>query len=187
MDGLIDQARSRLWKIVNELATARKNGQVAAAAGGLYEYGQDSIPAAQRLPAPHRAPEQRPGPHLRGAVQAAEPTAARNTAARSSASAVRELEWSRRNRRPEADLHRRQRAVHARDDRLSQLLPGSHRAAASSSTPFFAATTRKACGAAWKAGADLADGQYLAIDADQTPPPISRPAGRRDRPPRPAR
>ena len=27
----------------------------------------------------------------------------------------------------------------------------------------------------WKAGADLADGQYLAIDADQTPPPIAAP------------
>jgi len=27
----------------------------------------------------------------------------------------------------------------------------------------------------WKAGADLADGQYLAVDADQTPPPIAAP------------
>jgi hypothetical protein len=27
----------------------------------------------------------------------------------------------------------------------------------------------------WKAGADLADGQYLAINADQTPPPITAP------------
>ncbi len=27
----------------------------------------------------------------------------------------------------------------------------------------------------WKAGADLADGQYLAIDADHTPPPIAAP------------
>jgi len=27
MDGLLDQAKSRLWKIVNELATARKNGR----------------------------------------------------------------------------------------------------------------------------------------------------------------
>ncbi|MCK7528196.1 MAG: hypothetical protein MZV64_66800 [Ignavibacteriales bacterium] len=27
MDGLIDQAKSQLWKIVNELATSKKDGQ----------------------------------------------------------------------------------------------------------------------------------------------------------------
>ena len=47
MDGLIDQAKSRLWKIVNELATARKNGLAPRLQVALYEYGQDGIPAAQ--------------------------------------------------------------------------------------------------------------------------------------------
>jgi hypothetical protein len=46
MDGLIDQARSRLWKIVNELATAKKNGRSPRLQVALYEYGQDTIPAA---------------------------------------------------------------------------------------------------------------------------------------------
>ncbi len=46
MDGLIDQAKSQLWKIVNELAGARcddssrPNVKIA-----LYEYGNDGLPA----------------------------------------------------------------------------------------------------------------------------------------------
>ncbi len=45
MDGLIDQAKSQLWKIVNELASARcadgKKPQIKIA---LYEYGNDRLP-----------------------------------------------------------------------------------------------------------------------------------------------
>ncbi len=70
MDGLIDQAKSRLWKIVNELAAARKHGRAPRLQVALYEYGQNSIPAAAGYPAPHRAPERRPRPHLRRTVQA---------------------------------------------------------------------------------------------------------------------
>ncbi|MBU1078567.1 MAG: VWA domain-containing protein [Spirochaetes bacterium] len=45
MDGLIDQAKSHLWKIVNELASAKKDGQVPKLEVSLYEYGKDSIAA----------------------------------------------------------------------------------------------------------------------------------------------
>jgi hypothetical protein len=44
MDGLIDQAKSQLWKIVNELATTKKDGQVVNLFVALYEYGKDDIP-----------------------------------------------------------------------------------------------------------------------------------------------
>lgn len=44
MDGLIDQAKSQLWKIVNELATTNKNGQSVDLYVALYEYGKDAIP-----------------------------------------------------------------------------------------------------------------------------------------------
>ena len=44
MDGLIDQAKSQLWKIVNELATTRKNNQPVDLHVALYEYGKDAIP-----------------------------------------------------------------------------------------------------------------------------------------------
>jgi len=44
MNGLINQARTQLWKIVNELATAKQNGQSPELEVALYEYGKSSIP-----------------------------------------------------------------------------------------------------------------------------------------------
>lgn len=44
MSGLIDQAKSQLWKIVNELATAKQNGQTPHLEIALYEYGKSSLP-----------------------------------------------------------------------------------------------------------------------------------------------
>ena len=43
MDGLINQARTQLWKIVNELATAKRNGQAPDLQVALYEYGKSSL------------------------------------------------------------------------------------------------------------------------------------------------
>jgi hypothetical protein len=43
MDGLIDQAKSQLWKIVNELATSNKDGKPVELFVALYEYGKDEI------------------------------------------------------------------------------------------------------------------------------------------------
>ncbi len=47
MQGLINQARSQLWKIVNELATAKQNGEVPVMKVALYEYGKSSLPASE--------------------------------------------------------------------------------------------------------------------------------------------
>ena len=47
MDGLIDQAKSQLWKIVNELAVTKKNGKTVDLYVALYEYGKDAIPAQE--------------------------------------------------------------------------------------------------------------------------------------------
>lgn len=44
MDGLINQARTQLWKIVNELATAQRDGQVPEMQVALYEYGKPTLP-----------------------------------------------------------------------------------------------------------------------------------------------
>lgn len=41
MDGLIEQAKSQLWKMVNELANATKEGEVPQIELSLYEYGND--------------------------------------------------------------------------------------------------------------------------------------------------
>ncbi|WP_370896013.1 VWA domain-containing protein [Chryseobacterium gossypii] len=43
MDGLIDQAKSRLWNIVNTLTTLKYNGKSPQIEISLYEYGNDGI------------------------------------------------------------------------------------------------------------------------------------------------
>lgn len=45
MDGLIEQAKSRLWNIVNTLTTLKYNGQTPNIEIALYEYGNDGLSA----------------------------------------------------------------------------------------------------------------------------------------------
>ena len=47
MDGLIDQAKSQLWKMVNELATTQKDGEIPDIELALYEYGNSNLSATQ--------------------------------------------------------------------------------------------------------------------------------------------
>ncbi len=46
MDGLINQTREQLWRIVNTFATAKKDGKRPTLELALYHYGNDSIPAS---------------------------------------------------------------------------------------------------------------------------------------------
>lgn len=43
MDGLIEQTKSQLWKMVNELASATKNGDAPIIEIALYQYGNDNL------------------------------------------------------------------------------------------------------------------------------------------------
>lgn len=43
MDGLINQTREQLWKIVNSFATAKRDGRQAQLQLALYHYGNDSL------------------------------------------------------------------------------------------------------------------------------------------------
>lgn len=47
MDGLIDQAKSQLWTIVEELAKAKGEGQKPQVQIALYEYGNDRLSASE--------------------------------------------------------------------------------------------------------------------------------------------
>lgn len=46
MEGLIEQTKSQLWKIVNEFAKAKQDGQTPEVQVALYEYGKSSLAAA---------------------------------------------------------------------------------------------------------------------------------------------
>jgi hypothetical protein len=55
MDGLIDQAKTQLWKIVNEMARSKRDGESINLYVALYEYGNDGLSADEgfvRLVAP---------------------------------------------------------------------------------------------------------------------------------------
>ncbi len=45
MDGLIDQARTQIWKIVNTLAKGNREGKKPRLEVALYEYGNSNLPA----------------------------------------------------------------------------------------------------------------------------------------------
>jgi hypothetical protein len=48
MDGLIDQAKAQLWRLVNELAGAKcDDGQRPSIQIALYEYGNDNLPSSE--------------------------------------------------------------------------------------------------------------------------------------------
>src|SRR3954464_7358699 len=44
MDGLIGQAKSQLWSVVNEFIRARRDGRPVVIEVALYEYGNDNLP-----------------------------------------------------------------------------------------------------------------------------------------------
>lgn len=44
MNGLINQAKDQIWKIVNEVAKANKNNKDVTIQVGLFEYGKASLP-----------------------------------------------------------------------------------------------------------------------------------------------
>ena len=47
MDGLIEQAKGQLWKIVNEFIKAKQKGRTPEVQVALFEYGKSSLPAAE--------------------------------------------------------------------------------------------------------------------------------------------
>ncbi|MBW1872813.1 MAG: VWA domain-containing protein [Deltaproteobacteria bacterium] len=47
MNGLIDQAKTQLWKVVNEFITSKKSGLRPTIEVALYEYGKSSIPKGE--------------------------------------------------------------------------------------------------------------------------------------------
>jgi len=47
MSGLIDQARSQLWKVVNEFITAEQGGETPIVQVALYEYGNSGLDSKQ--------------------------------------------------------------------------------------------------------------------------------------------
>ena len=52
MDGLINQAKSQLWKVVNEFISSKKQGQRPELQVALYEYGNSNLSRYSHRPVP---------------------------------------------------------------------------------------------------------------------------------------
>jgi hypothetical protein len=93
MDGLIDQARSQLWRIVNELAASKRDGRAARVELALFEYGKDTVPAADgyvRQVVPFTTDLDRVSEALFGLTT----NGGEEYCGRAIAEATRQLEWS---------------------------------------------------------------------------------------------
>ncbi len=173
MDGLIDQARKQLWRIVNELATARKDGKAPELQVALYEYGNDSLSSESgyiRRVLPLTTDLDRVSEEL----FALKTNGGQEYCGQVIGAAAKGLEWS-----------------HSANDMKLIFIAGNE--------PFtqgsvdFHATCRSAvangivvntifCGERqeginthWKEGADVADGRYMAIDQNSRVPEIAAP------------
>jgi len=173
MDGLINQARTQVWKIVNELVSSEKSGSTPVIEVALYEYGNTSLtresgwirqvlPFTTDLDSVARelfALKTNGGDEYCGWVIK---------------DAVNDLKWS-----PKSDVYK---AIFiAGNEPFTQgPVPFQESAAAAKARNIFVNTIY--CGSRqqglaeqWKAGADLADGDYANIDQEAQNYAISAP------------
>jgi len=173
MDGLLEQAKTRLWHVVNEMARARKSGKTAHLQVALYEFGKSSIPVSQG--------------HLRMLVPLTDNldrvseelfTLTTNGGDEFCGLAIdrgmKELEWS-------TDLGDYKAIFIAGNEAFSQG-PQDFRTACSAAIAKGIVVNTIFCGAkeegislSWKEGADLADGAYMSIDQNEAVAAISAP------------
>lgn len=173
MDGLIGQAKSRLWKIVNELASAKKGGMTPQLQVALYEYGQDTIAAAEGY-LRQIVPLTNDLDRISEELFKLKTNGGQEYCGQIIQKAVNDLQWNKQKdnlklifiagnepfSQGAIDYKSSCREAIARGIIINTIFCGNYQEGLQTN---------------WKAGADLADGQYLAIDADQSPSPIAAP------------
>lgn len=173
MQGLIEQAKSQLWRIVNEFAKARQDGVAPEVQVALYEYGKSSLQA-------ERGWIRQIQPLTQDLDKISEELFALRTNGGDEycgwviKSAVEELAWS-----PGSDVYK---AIFiAGNEPFTQGKVNYAEACKAAITRGIIVNTihcgREAEGinTKWKDGADLADGKYLVIDQNRAVVSIEAP------------
>ena len=173
MEGLIEQAKSQLWRIVNELALSRKNGKSPRLEVALYEYGKSSIPADLgyiRMLSPlstdlDNISEELFKLHINGGDEYCGMVILRS---------VQDLQWSKRR-----DVYK---AIFIAGNEPFTQGPTNFRIACNQAAAAGIIVNTIHCGdysvgvrTHWKEGADLAGGSYMNIDHDHKIPDIIAP------------
>jgi hypothetical protein len=173
MDGLINQAKSRLWKIVNELATAKKNGRLPQLQVALYEYGQDSLSADSGYMR-QIVPLTRDLDRVSEELFKLKTNGGEEYCGQVIQKAVAALRWSKQ----QDDLKLIFIAGNEPFTQGSVDYKNSCRDAIRQGivvNTVFCGNYQEGLQTDWKAGADLADGQYLSIDANQSVMEVAAP------------
>jgi hypothetical protein len=165
MDGLIDQARTQLWRVVNELASAKKGGVNPDLRVALYEYGNSALSAESgyvRRVLPLTSDLDRVSEEL----FALKTNGGEEYCGTVIAKAARGLDWSDSN----ADL---KLIFIAGNEPFTQGSVDYHqscRAAIAKGivvNTIFCGDRQEGINTHWKDGADLADGRFATIDQNE--------------------
>ena len=165
MEGLIEQAKTQLWKIVNEMALAKKDGQSPRLEVALYEYGKDSIPASEgylRMIVPLSVDLDRISEEL----FKLKTNGGSEYCGKVIQSSIQELQWTKRNDYLKVIFIAgnepfTQGAVDYRNACKEAITKGIM------VNTIFCGNYQEGIQTHWKDGADLADGKYINIDQNQ--------------------
>ncbi len=176
MEGLIHQARTQLWSIVNELALAERDGLPPDLRVALYEYGNSRVPAESNW-------IRQVSPLTRDLDRISEVLFALTTDGGDEycggviARAVDELEWSEGNE---------YRAIFIAGNEPFTQGPVDYREACGKAIERGIVVNTIHCGpeadgrtGEWNRGAELADGKFLNIDANSVEVAIAAPQDQR--------
>ena len=162
MEGLIGQAKTELWRIVNEFALARRDGVPPRLEVALYEYGNDSLPEQEgwmRMIVPLTDDLDRISEELFALTT----NGGSEFCGQVIQQAVRELDWSESN----ADL----KAIFIAGNEAFTQGRVDYREACKAAIAAGVVVNTIHCGpyqqgvdGHWNMGAELADGSYLSID-----------------------
>ncbi len=165
MDGLIDQTRNQLWQVVNEFASAKQNGLTPILELALFEYGNDNIDRGvghvRRLNEFTRELDQ-----VSHGLFSLSTNGGSEYCGYAIRSAVQELEWS----RSDSDI---KTIFIAGNEPFTQGPVNFHdaialaREAGISINTIHAGGHQEGVASGWQAGAVLAGGDYMSIDANQ--------------------
>jgi hypothetical protein len=165
MDGLIAQAKSQLWKIVNEFGSARRGGSKPRLEIALYEYGKSTLASGEgfiRMILPFTTDLDRVSEELFGLST----IGGEEYCGRVIREATRSLGWSERKEdlklifiagnepfsQGDVDYHRSVREAAAKGIVVNTIYCGD---------------PRNGEAAGWRDGAMLADGRFMSIDQDR--------------------
>jgi len=173
MDGLIDQAKTQLWRIVGQFAKTKLAGQTPRLEVALYEYGNDKLPAAEgyvRMVVPMTDDIDK----ISAALFALSTDGGEEYCGKVIRVATRQLGW----KRGKGDL----RCIFIAGNEPFSQGDVDYRAACKAAADRGITISTIFCGERdegihthWEQGAKLADGSYLCINQDHEVTPIATP------------